>query len=113
MSAKNSEYNVELEVIKKLRADVFKLDFPILVMIGLGVSSQFILPFISPVFGVLAFLIFYKKLFKVARYPCPRCSEPFGSSASLVLGIGGNSCQSCSLEINCKGIAGTGTEDAS
>jgi hypothetical protein len=84
MIEKNSEHEKELEIIRRLIKNVYKLDMPILITLGLGVLSQFFIPVITPIFGVLAFFIFYKKLQNAAHYPCPRCLEPFGSSTKIV-----------------------------
>jgi hypothetical protein len=100
MTVKDSEYEKELEVIRHLRKDVYKLDVSILIMLGLGVLSQFLIPVITPIFGILAFFIFYKKLQNTAHYPCPRCLESFGSPAKVVLSVGSLSCQSCGLNLD-------------
>ena len=86
--------------IIKLRKSVFVLDMSILMVLALGVASQFLVPLITPVFGIIAFFIFYKKLIKAAHVPCPKCEEPFGTSSKWPLGIGGNKCQNCGLEIH-------------
>jgi len=99
MKVDKFNYEDELHIIKQLRSGVYKLDVPILLMIALGAISQVVFPFIAPLFGLLAFLIFYRKLLYVARYPCPKCHASFGCSSKIVLGFGGNTCQNCGLNL--------------
>lgn len=98
----NNEFKVELGKIRALRKDVYKLDTPILCALGLAVLSQFTFPIIAPLFGFVAFFIFYKKMANAAHYPCPKCQAGFGSSSNVVHGVGGDSCQNCGLNLNPK-----------
>ena len=91
------DYDKELEVIRYLRSDVYKFDIYLLILIALGVLSQVLIPVIVPIFGSLAFFLFYKKLRAAAHYPCPKCMEPFGSKSWFVWGVGTSSCQNCGL----------------
>ncbi len=96
----NSEYEEKLNLIRKFREDAYKLDTVILLILVLGIISQYLISFLAPLFGVLAFLVFYKRLEKAAHYPCPKCCEPFGTNTKIVLGVGSASCQNCGLNLN-------------
>ena len=97
---RSRDFENELKVIQQLRKNVYQLDTPILIMLFLGLVSTWIIPSAAIVFGVLAFIFFYKKLRYTAHYPCPRCGSPFGTEAKIVLGVGSDSCQNCNLKIN-------------
>lgn len=98
--SKKTNYTKELEKIFTLRNDAYKLDFITLVFIFLIVLSQLFIPVFMPIFGFLAFYRFYSKLKKAARYPCPKCKEPFGSKDRFVMGVGTLFCQNCGLSLD-------------
>lgn len=93
------EYESTLKEIRLKRKEVYQLDFPILLCLALGLVSSLVLPTFAPFFGLAAFVVFYRKLVKVARMPCPRCNEPFGTNSNIVLGFGISGCQKCGLAL--------------
>jgi len=88
-----------IEYLKTARSKVYKPDLPIIISLLLAFIGQLYIPQIVCFFGLVAFILFYKKLLKAVQTPCPRCEEPFGTDSNFVLGIGPNKCQHCGLEI--------------
>jgi len=92
-----SAYNEGREKILSMRRAVYKID---------GVSAAFIvaaiaLSFVSRTLAIIVALVLggihYGRLRAAAHYPCPRCSEAFGTAAAWPIGFGGGVCQSCGL----------------
>ena len=94
------EYEGGLVLIKGKRREIYSLSLPIAVSIFAGIGAQFIFAPLSPVFGALAFALFYKRLVDTAHLPCPKCNEPFGSKSNFVLDPGMDSCQNCGLGLD-------------
>ena len=94
MSFKN-----ELNEILEARKSDHTLSMPILLSIVLGVVAEFTIPILAPVFGVLAFALFYKRRIAIARMPCPRCKNPFGTKSNIILAVGTFECETCKLSI--------------
>ena len=90
----------ELAKIIKLRKSVFALDIQIIIIILLAIGVQFFSPILAPILGIIAFVLFYKKLKKAAHTPCPNCGEPFGTISKWPLGVGTNECQNCKLSLH-------------
>jgi hypothetical protein len=95
MSFKN-----ELNEILEARKSDSTLSMPILLSIVLGVVAEFTIPILAPVFGILAFVFFYKRRIAIARLPCPRCKNPFGTKSHIVLTVGNSECETCKLSIH-------------
>lgn len=93
------EYEFELQKIKDARNRAYKLNVPILVVLLVGILLSFAIPFLAPVTGIVAFILFYSNIVKVARMPCPKCNSPFGTNSRIVLGVGVDKCQSCGLPL--------------
>jgi len=93
------KYEEELKTIRRLRKDVYKLNMPIILMLILGIITSYLIPIVAPLFGILAFLFFYKKLLYVANYPCPKCGSPFYTQTKIILGVDAQACQKCGIEI--------------
>ena len=93
------EFESELRLIKEQRAMFYRLDTPISACLIIGVTAQYFFSIAAPLFGIAAFALFYQRLYRTARTPCPRCSAPFGSSAKVILGVGTNECQNCKLAL--------------
>ena len=92
-------YTNELSEIIELRKKVYAIDMPIFTALLLGIVSSFILPILAPVFGIMVFYFFYKKLMNFLHAPCPRCSEPFGTTSRWALGADVIQCQNCKLDL--------------
>lgn len=86
--------------IVALRHAAFALDIPIIVVLIAGVLSAGVSKVLPPLFGVIAFALFYRKLLKAAHAPCPRCKNPFGTNARWPLGVGTEQCQHCGLALH-------------
>lgn len=93
------EFEREINNIMELRKEAFRPTLAILILLVLGFLSQILFVSIGLIFGLLAFMLFYKSIVRAARAPCPRCGESFGTKSNIVLGVGGDSCQSCGLNI--------------
>ncbi len=93
------KYSDELNQILDMRRTAYHPTLPIILLLLLGLGVQLVIPILAPLFGIAAFALFYKNLVKVARAPCPRCKEPFGTNSKVVLGLGTNECQNCKLPI--------------
>ena len=93
------EFESELQSIIEQRKLLYRLDAPIIICLIIAVAAQYFLPIMSPVFGVLAFALFYRRIYRAAHSPCPRCNAPFGSAAKVILGPGTNECQNCKLAL--------------
>ena len=89
----------ELDKIITLRKSVFALDMRIILLIIFGFGAQYFSLILAQLFGIIAFVIFYKKLMKAAHTPCPNCTEPFGTASKWPLGVGANECQNCKLSL--------------
>ena len=89
----------EIDQLKYKRSKVYNLDLQIVILLLLGVAVQIFIPFLGILFGLLAFIIFYKKMLSVVQTPCPSCKKPFGTDSNFVLSIGPNQCQNCGLKI--------------
>ncbi|OUR89317.1 hypothetical protein A9Q81_21900 [Gammaproteobacteria bacterium 42_54_T18] len=89
----------QLSAIKRLRKDAYRLDSKIIIMLAAGVVLSGISPGLAWIGGVPAFFLFYRKVVKSAHAPCPRCKEPFGVAQKWPLGVGGDECQNCGLEL--------------
>ena len=94
------EYEGGLVLIKGKRREIYSSSLPIAVCIFAGIGAQFIFAPLSPIFGALAFALFYKRLVVTAHLPCPKCHEPFGSKSNFVLGSGTDSWQNCGLGLD-------------
>ena len=92
-------YQKELEIIIEARRTDYSLSLPIIVCLTLALISNFVFPFLAPIFGILAFVFFYKRRISIARLPCPRCHEPFGTKSVIVLGVGSSECENCKLSL--------------
>ncbi len=99
------EYKVELAEIQKLRKEAYSLDLPIILALILGMACSFIIPTFTPLFGVFAFFLFYKKILKAAHAPCPRCNHRYGTASNWPIGVGLYNCQNCNLELHKKIIS--------
>lgn len=92
-------YKSELVEIGRLRKEAYSPDLPIIITIALGAANTYLFPILTPMFGIFAFHLFYRKLIKAAHTPCPRCKQPFGTASNWPLGVGVNQCQNCELEL--------------
>ena len=91
---------IELNKIIEKRRAVYKLDIPIVALLLLGGVSQTYAPFFVPLFGLIAFALFYRKLLEAAHFPCPKCFQSFGAKTKFVFGVGTDQCQNCGLSIH-------------
>ena len=89
----------EFKNLATLRKDIYRLDFPIFASLIGGVVSNEFFPLLAPIFGVLAFILFYKKMYRAAKQPCPHCNKPFGTQSKYVLGAGKTSCSNCEISM--------------
>ena len=96
----DKEFKSELKEIIEARKAVYRPSFLLLAVIIAGVIVEYFLPSIGAIFGVIAFVIFYKRFSAAARLPCPRCHQPFGTATKVPLGLGGEQCQNCGLNLN-------------
>jgi len=104
------DYDKQLEKIRKAKKSPYKLDMSIIIILLLGITSSIFIPIIAPLFGVFVFVLFYQRLLKVARMPCPQCGKPFGSNSYFVLGVDFRSCQNCDLSLYPPSKRSDGTE---
>jgi hypothetical protein len=95
----NKEFETELAFIIEARKAAYKPTLLLLVLIAAGFVVEYYFASIGALFGIAAFVIFYKRLSAAAHLPCPKCSEPFGSATKLPLGVGSESCQNCGLNL--------------
>jgi len=93
-------YQTELDLIFEARQKEYSLSLPMVVCLVLGFMSNFIVPLLVPIFGILAFAIFYKRRISIARLPCPRCNEPFGTKSYIILGGSPPECENCHLSLD-------------
>ena len=83
----------ELLIINDLRRNIFKITPPIVLLIVLSVISQFFIPFVGAIFfGLMAFILVYKKRRYAAYYPCPNCEKS--------IGLYTNECRNCNLNFD-------------
>jgi len=90
-------YEHQLKEIVAIRQEAYALDMNIIASVVLGLICSSIVPLLAPLFGFIAFVMFYRKLIKAAHVPCPSCGEPFGTSSKWPLGVGLEHCQNCNL----------------
>lgn len=90
----------DLENIRQARSVVFKLKVKDWLILLIGIALSLMVPplAISVWLGFVYLLLLRIKY--VARIPCPRCKEPFGSSARIPIGVGGSACQNCDLHLH-------------
>jgi hypothetical protein len=62
--------------------------------------ATFVFPLIGPAVGFILMYFYWLRIKEVARMPCPRCGEPFGSNSRIPFAAGGPTCQSCDLHLN-------------
>lgn len=92
--------SAQLRKIIEERRAVYRLSLPLILCILAGLILSTYLAFAGPIFGLLVAAIFYSRLVTVARIPCPKCGEAFGTNSRLVLGVGAGSCQNCGLVLD-------------
>ncbi|HCG5600742.1 hypothetical protein ACEV74_24160 [Vibrio parahaemolyticus] len=95
-------FKKEIDEILEARKSDYTLSKPIIVSIVLGVIAEFTIPILAPFFGILAFVFFYRRRIAIARMPCPRCKNPFGTKSNIVLGVGTSECETCKLSLYSK-----------
>ncbi len=91
------EYESKLKLIQDKRQEIYRLTMPMVLLLLVGFGVQFVFAPLALIFGVLVFILFYKRLLIAARLPCPKCKEPFGSNSNFILGPGPDWCQNCGL----------------
>ena len=96
----NDEINTKIEQIIEARKVAYKPTPLLLLVIAIGFITEYFLPNVGALFGILAFVIFYRRLAATAHIPCPKCGEPFGAATKLPLGVGSEQCQNCGLSLN-------------
>ena len=94
------EYQAELNFIDQQRKGVYRVTMPIGLTLLAAVLGRIVFPPVAPLFGIVAFGLFYYKMYSVAKIACPKCRQPFGVKSNLVFGVGTNHCQSCGLRLN-------------
>ena len=94
-----NEYESDLLEIQRMQKSAYRPNLLMMVLILCGAISQSIVAGLGIVFGVAAFLLFYKRIVNIAHARCPRCTEPFGTSAKYPLGVGLSKCQNCGLSL--------------
>jgi hypothetical protein len=92
-------YKKGIDQILQARRTEYALSLPIVSCLILALLANMFLSFLTPIFGVLAFVLFYRRRLAIARIPCPRCKEPFGTRSWLLLSSGSNKCTNCQLSI--------------
>ena len=89
----------ELQMIREARRRLYWPNGSVgLLLVASLVSGAMYRP-VGMVFGLLSMLAFLQRIRLIARLPCPRCGKPFGTSATLPLGVGGDVCEGCGLHL--------------
>ena len=94
------DYEKEIELLKRKRAEVFDLDYRLVVFLVGFIVTTILQPMLSMIFGYLASFLNSRKVRKVVEIPCPRCKEPFGKMSRFMVSIGPNVCQNCNLKLD-------------
>ena len=89
----------EIDKIIDLRKSAYRLNLPIIILLAIGIIMQINIPGSNAIFGLLIFVVFYRRIIMIAHYPCPQCKKPFGTSAAFPLGIGSDFCENCNLSL--------------
>jgi hypothetical protein len=93
------EYRNELNKIIELRRKALYPNLWIIICTIIAAISNYFHFVLTPILVLIVFYLFYKNIVKAAHAPCPRCGEPFGTKNKLPLGVGGDRCQNCKLEL--------------
>ena len=92
------DYESGLQKIREARNKMHWPHTPIYFVLAVLVGVVF--PVIAP-FAMLVVCVYaYIKLVSVARLPCPRCKEPYGTNARVVLGVGTDRCSNCDFPLH-------------
>ena len=70
---------------------------PMALLLLAAFGAQYIFVPLAYILGVLASILFYRRILIVARLQCPKCNEPFGGNSSFILGPGPDWCRNCGL----------------
>ena len=80
-------YEKELKILRELKSKVLDIDLLILFLFCVFIIGYFIIPDISVFFGLAIWVVIYRRVLKIAHFPCPKCNQPFGNKSKLVLSV--------------------------
>ena len=89
----------ELENIRQVRSVAYKLTAKEFLILLAGIALSFALPPLAIIVWLVFVYLLYLRIKYAARIPCPRCKQPFGSSARVPVAVGGVACQNCDLHL--------------
>ena len=101
----DNEIGKQLSLIINARKQAYSHTPLLIILMICGGVAEHIMSGMGAPFGIIAFIIFYRRLVSIAHIPCPKCGEPFGTSSSqIVVGPGTDQCQNCGLELSQKRV---------
>jgi hypothetical protein len=89
----------ELASIRQARQGVYRFKPKEILILILGIAISIMLPPLAIILWIVVVYYVFLRIKRVAYLPCPRCGQPFGSTAKIPLGVGGPACQNCDLHL--------------
>lgn len=85
----------ELQKIRDARQSVYMPNGKLGIFLLLIIAGGIVHSLVGALFGIFAMVVVVQRIQYVAKLPCPKCDEPFGSNSSFPIGVGSSVCQNC------------------